>query len=246
MITLENINLKFNSVTLFDDLNLSFEKEKTHILLGPSGCGKTSILRIITGLLQPQSGNIKIDNIHIDEIPSTFRSQKIGYMFQEDGLFPHMTVEKNILFPTIVHERHRVNYTKFKNRMFELFEMVNLSKDIVDRHPSSLSGGQKQRVALVRSLILDQDIVLMDEPLSALDPLVRLSLQKDLRKIFNELKKTVVLVTHSLTEASFLGDNIYLMNNGSIEQMGPFKTIYENPETKFVKEFVGAQLPQIN
>jgi osmoprotectant transport system ATP-binding protein len=243
VIELSDVCLSFGSHKLFEGLNLKLEARKTHILLGPSGCGKTSILRLISGLSKAQSGIVRIDGKDINTFDQKQIAKNIGFMFQEDGLFPHMTVEENILFPAKIHSELSNDIEKYQNYMNQLFEMVHLNLNLKSRFPNSLSGGQKQRVSLIRSLILDQNIILMDEPMSALDPMVRMALQKDLREIFSQLKKTVVFVTHNLSEASFLGDVIYLINDGGILQKGSFKDIYHSPATPFVKDFINAQMP---
>lgn len=242
MITLSNVQVKFDELTIFDKLQLEFEESKTHVLLGPSGCGKTTVLRLIAGLLNPTEGEIFLGKKNITQIGQKERSSLLGFMVQEGGLFPHLTIRDNILLPGVLHKREA---TSLKKRMNELVEMVQLDPKHLDRYPIELSGGQKQRAALIRALILDPPVLLMDEPMSALDPLVRMSLQKSLKTVFNELKKTVILVTHSLNEASFFAHETYLLNSGKIEQQGSFEEILKIPKTDFAKDFINSQVPLV-
>ncbi|OUR97435.1 hypothetical protein A9Q84_14005 [Halobacteriovorax marinus] len=242
MITLSDVQVKFDQLTIFDHLQLEFESNKTHVLLGPSGCGKTTILRLISGLLKPTKGEIFLDDKNITQIEQKDRSSLLGFMVQEGGLFPHLTIRDNILLPGILHKK---DLTCLKTRLKELVEMVQLDPLHLNRYPIELSGGQKQRAALIRALILDPPVLLMDEPMSALDPLVRMSLQKSLKVVFNELKKTVILVTHSLNEASFFAHETYLLNSGKIEQRGSFEEILKNPATEFARDFINSQVPLV-
>jgi len=167
-------------------------------------------------------------------------SDSVGYVIQEGGLMPHLSAMNNILLPIKIRGQE---LTQATNRMYEFASAVELTTNQLARYPHELSGGQKQRVALIRGLILNQPIVLLDEPLSALDPVVRMNLQRHLKKLFDQLSKTVVLVTHDLNVASFLGDRISLLDQGRIVQQGRFEDLVNHPKNDFVRDFVRAQTP---
>lgn len=239
MIILEGIKKSFGGRTVIPQLNLEIPKGETHILLGSSGCGKTTILRMICGLLRPDEGRVYLGPDEVGGLTNLELSQKLGYVVQEGGLFPHMTARENILFSI---KMKKGDMGLAKERLHYFREMVHLEDYLLDKYPKQLSGGQRQRVALIRGLIGNPDIILLDEPLSALDPVVRMGLQQDLRDIFRELKKTVVMVTHDLSEAAFLGDVINLIHEGKIIQQGPFKELRDQPINQVVEEFVNAQI----
>ena len=242
MINLTNVNKSFNKVNVINSITLKIENNQTHILLGSSGCGKTTILRMISSLTKPDSGTIEINGKSISDMPRRERSDLIGYVVQEGGLFPHLTAEENILLPAKIRN---LDLKPIKQRMHDLSHMVHLQLSFLQKYPHQLSGGQRQRVSLLRGLILDPEIILLDEPLSALDPVVRMKLQKELKDIFIKLKKTVVMVTHDLYEASYLGDMITLLDKGRIVQQGEFSSILNNPKNEFVEDFINAQVLQL-
>jgi osmoprotectant transport system ATP-binding protein len=237
MIQTRHITKTYDQKVL-DDLSLSIEKGKTVSLIGPSGCGKSTFLRIIMGLIQPDSGEIQIDGKVLASENALVLRRKMGYVIQSGGLFPHLTARENLTLVT-----HYLGWDKAKEneRIQELSELTNMNPSMLDRKPENLSGGQAQRISLMRALMLDPPILLMDEPLGSIDPLVRYELQNDLLSIFRELNKTVLLVTHDLGEAAFLGDEIALMKAGQIIQKGSIKEIIEQPKNEFVKQFVQAQ-----
>lgn len=223
---------------VLDNVSLSVEKGKTVSLIGPSGCGKSTFLRIIMGLIKADSGEVLIDGESMTKKNALTLRRKMGYVIQSGGLFPHLTAKENL---TLVTSYLGWDEEKENQRIRKLSELTNIDESMLDRKPDNLSGGQAQRISLMRALMLDPPILLMDEPLGSIDPLVRYELQNDLRSIFRELKKSVLLVTHDLGEAAFLGDEIALMQSGKIIQKGTIKKIIDQPANDFVKEFVQAQ-----
>jgi osmoprotectant transport system ATP-binding protein len=218
--------------------NLYIERGKSTVLIGPSGCGKSTLLRLIIGLIEPDSGSVRFDGepITLDNIAALRR--RIGYVIQEGGLFPHLTAQANVLLMA----RHvGKSQNEMQTRLLELCDLTRFSENLLQRYPVELSGGQRQRVSLMRALMLSPELLLLDEPLGALDPLVRASLQKDLKEIFARLRQTVLFVTHDLAEAIFFGDEIVLMNEGRIVQKGSVTDLREKPADPFVSEFINAQ-----
>jgi osmoprotectant transport system ATP-binding protein len=242
-IVLENISRSFDSVPALQNLSLAIENGKTTVLIGPSGCGKSTLIRIITGLIRPDSGEVKIEGQILDKSNLRKSRLKIGYVIQEGGLFPHLTAEGNLslLAGFIGWQKEKI-----KNRIDELTSLTKFPVEGLIKYPAELSGGQKQRVGLMRALMLNPEFLLLDEPLGALDPLIRYDLQTDLKEIFLSLNKTVLLVTHDLNEAVFFADKIVLMRNGSIVQEGNFEEMKNNPANPFVTSFIKAQRSNIS
>jgi osmoprotectant transport system ATP-binding protein len=241
MINLSNVTKSFAGSHVIENITSRFEKERVHILLGSSGCGKSTLLRLIMGLTAPDTGTISIEDAEMN--PTTQRNlvQKMGYVIQDGGLFPHLTVSENVC---LMAKTLNWPADKIRKRLVDLLSLVEFDPLLLWRYPKELSGGQKQRVGLMRALMLDPPILLMDEPFGALDPIVRASLQRQLKEIFNRgLKKTVILVTHDISEAVYLGDTITLVANGRILQRGTFKELVMNPKDPFVTEFINAQKP---
>lgn len=238
----------FNKVTkVYDqpvvaDVCLSLAAEKVHVLLGQSGSGKSTLMRLAAGLIAPSAGEILIQNLNATRLPDRQKAELFGYMIQDGGLFPHLTCMDNVLLPGEVHGLSRETLTK---RLATLLEMVGLSDELLTRYPRQVSGGQRQRVALVRSLILDPPLIFLDEPLGALDPLVRSDLQEQLKKVFSSLKKTVLLVTHDLSEATFFADTMTLLKDGRVEQHGTVEELFERPASDFVVQYLQAQRPPV-
>ncbi len=227
-----------------NNLSLKLEPGKTHVFIGPSGCGKSTLLRLIAGLEAPTSGTVKVKGQIPTHIPPKVYARNIGYVIQEGGLFPHLSVYENLSIGPFGTQLTRTEQSERINaRIEELLQLVHLEKLFLKRFPHQLSGGQRQRVALARALMHDPGYLLLDEPLGALDPVVRSDLQQSLKEIFQSLKKTVVLVTHDLMEAATLGNTLYLMNKGSVVQSGTFKDIHLNPHDDFVRTFITAQKP---
>jgi osmoprotectant transport system ATP-binding protein len=237
-IRLENINKNFDTDEVIKNLSLQIEEGKTTVLIGPSGCGKSTLIRIITGLIKAGQGKVIIDDSELSESNYLLIRRKIGYVIQDGGLFPHLTAFNNV---SIVADYLGWEKNKIKKRVEELSLLTKFPFDGLKRFPAELSGGQKQRVSLMRALMLDPQFLLFDEPLAALDPLIRYDLQRDLKEIFRNLKKTVLLVTHDLNEAVFFGDTIVLMKNGCIVQQGMFSEFVNSPSNDFVTKFIKAQ-----
>ena len=238
LVNLVDVSKHYAGATALHSTNLSVERGKTTVLIGPSGCGKSTLLRLIIRLIEPDSGSIEFDDEPItSDIIGTLR-RRIGYVIQEGGLFPHLTARANVLLMA----RHVGKpEDKMQNRLAELCELTRFPVNLLSRYPVELSGGQRQRVGLMRALMLSPELLLLDEPLGALDPLVRASLQKDLKEIFARLQQTVLFVTHDLAEAIYFGDEIVLMNDGRIVQKGSVTDLRDNPTDPFVLEFINAQ-----
>ena len=218
--------------------DLSIERGKTTVLIGPSGCGKSTLLRVIIGLIPPDSGTIDFDASQITPVNIKMLRRRIGYVIQEGGLFPHLTARANIL---LMAGHLGKSDEEVRARLLELCELTRFPENLLARYPLELSGGQRQRVSLMRALMLSPELLLLDEPLGALDPLVRASLQKDLKEIFARLRQTALLVTHDLAEAVYFGDDIVLMNEGRVVQQGSITDLRERPANPFVSEFINAQ-----
>ena len=238
MIELKSISKSYGKESVLTDFNYIFEKGITTAIIGPSGCGKSTLLRIIMGLIQKDDGKVLIDNEEVTKENILQIRQSIGYVIQKGGLFPHLSAYDNcaLVAKHLGWKRFRIN-----ERLEELCALTKIKFENLSKKPGSFSGGQQQRIALIRALMLDPEILLLDEPLGSIDPLVRFELQTDLKKIFEDLNKTVLLVTHDLGEAGFLGDQVILLNNGEVAQSGGVKEILKNPKNEFVERFIKAQ-----
>ncbi|GJM24498.1 MAG: ABC transporter ATP-binding protein [Phycisphaerae bacterium] len=238
MIKLTGISKRYGSTQAVSATELVVEACKATVLIGPSGCGKSTLLRLMIGLVHPDTGSIQFEGESLSTENVMLLRRKMGYVIQDGGLFPHMTGRSNI---ALVARHLGWDESRIAHRLNELVELTHFPTDALDRYPAQLSGGQRQRVSLMRALILDPDVLLMDEPLGALDPMIRSKLQAELRSIFRTLGKTVVMVTHDLGEAGYFGDTVVLMREGSIVQVGPFDDLLSSPTEAFVTEFVNAQ-----
>ena len=238
MLRLEGVTKSYGGRRVIDELDLDVASGETVVLIGPSGCGKSTALRLLLGLAVPEAGKVHFDGVTVSRDTISDVRRRVGYVIQEGGLFPHMTARENVMLKarTLGWDAARLDA-----RLGVLRELTNFPIDGLDRYPVELSGGQRQRVALMRGLMLDPDVLLLDEPLGALDPMIRFSLQDDLRGIFRTLEKTVVLVTHDLSEAVFFGDRIVLMRDGKVVQHGTLDALARSPADPFVTEFVNAQ-----
>jgi len=232
-ISLQEVTKKFGPLTVIKNLNLDIAQGEFVSLLGPSGSGKTTLLMILAGFEQPSSGAVIVAGEHIEKLPPHRRN--MGVVFQNYALFPHMNVYENIAFP--LKMRHMAK-AEIKTRVARALEMVQLAL-LADRKPSALSGGQQQRVALARALVFEPEVVLMDEPLGALDKNLREQMQFDIRALHRQLGLTIVFVTHDQGEALTMSDRIAVFNQGKIEQIGSPEAIYDRPKTRFVAEFIG-------
>lgn len=238
MIEFKNIHKTYPDGTeALNDFSLWVNEGEFVILIGPSGCGKTTTLKMINRLIEPTSGSIMIENENIKNYNIHELRWNIGYVLQDIALFPHLTIEENI---AVVPEMKKWKRKKVKARSEELLDMVGLDPSTYrKRMPGELSGGEQQRVGVIRALAADPDIILMDEPFSALDPISKEQLQKDIQVLQKEIKKTIVFVTHDMDEAMALGDKICLMKEGAVVQTDTPQGLILNPETNFVKDFIG-------
>lgn len=238
MITFENVTKRFPDGTeALKDISVTIPSNKLTAIIGPSGCGKTTLMRMINRLELPTNGKILIDGEPISERDEIELRRSIGYVIQRIGLIPHMTIEENIaLVPELLGwEKGRISA-----RVNELLEMVGLEPEIFKpRYPFELSGGQQQRVGVSRALASNPNIILMDEPFSALDPISREQLQKKLRELQTQILKTIVFVTHDMDEALEIADHIIIMRGGKVEQMATPEALLEHQENEFVREFIG-------
>ncbi len=238
MVAFRGVEVRFGSVTAVAGVDLAVQAGRTTALIGPSGCGKSTLLRAVVGLVWPSAGRVEVGGTAVtsDTVPGL--RLKTGYVIQEGGLFPHLTARQNVTLMADVLGRDGAATAR---RVEELAELVRLEPALLERYPLELSGGQRQRVALMRALALDPDVLLLDEPLSALDPMVRAGLQTDLRDVFARLGKTVLLVTHDMAEAAYLAETIVLLREGRIVQTGTLNDLRERPAEPFVEAFLTAQ-----
>lgn len=232
-IEIENLTRRFGEVKALDRINLTVRQGEFFSLLGPSGCGKTTLLRIIAGLDLPDEGLVRIAGQDARGIPA--HKRPVNTVFQSYALFPHLTVWDNVAFGLRMKKVPRAQMEERVSRIMELVEIQALA----ERKPTQLSGGQKQRVALARALVNEPSVLLLDEPLGALDLKLRKQLQVDLRNLQRRLGMTFLYVTHDQEEALVLSDRIAVMRDGRIEQMGEPETLYEKPATRFVSQFLG-------
>ena len=238
MLELTQVSKRYGSTAALAPTDLTVPAGETTVLIGPSGCGKSTVLRLVAGLVSLDSGSIHIGGTQLTSANLNGMRERMGYVIQEGGLFPHLPVRRNV---TLMAEHLDWPPARIQQRLESLTEMVRLSREQWSRYPAELSGGQRQRVSLMRALMLDPDLLLLDEPLGALDPMIRFDLQRELKSIFGRLGKTVLLVTHDLAEAAFLGDRLVLLRDGHIVQQGSLRQLVEQPAEPFVERFVGAQ-----
>lgn len=237
MIQFRNITKEFKNNVVLSDITMDIEDGKLTVLIGPSGCGKTTTLKMINRLIQPTKGSISIDGKNIEEMDKVRLRRNIGYVIQQGGLFPHMTIRQNI---EIIEKMEKKNPQEIIEKTAELMKMVDLDPDqFLDRYPTELSGGQQQRVGVIRAMANDPDIILFDEPFSALDPVTRSSLQDELVELQAKVGKTMVFVTHDMDEAIKIADKICIMRGGHILQYDTPEMILKKPADSFVANFVG-------
>lgn len=238
MLVLSQVSKRYSDIQALAPTDLEVPAGETLVLIGPSGCGKSTLLRLIAGLIQPDFGRISLDGTALTPANILQARQQMGYVIQEGGLFPHLTVRDNV---TVMARYLHRDTGWIDSRLAELAELVRLSQELMSRFPAELSGGQRQRVSLMRALMLDPQLLLLDEPLGALDPMIRYELQQELKSIFGQLGKTVVMVTHDIAEAVFFGQTLVLMRDGRIVQTGPFTELARTPAEPFVEQFITAQ-----
>lgn len=230
----KNISFSYGKTKVIDDFSLAVEEKSFTTLLGPSGCGKTTLLRLASGFIEPDSGDILVNGKSQKDIAPNKRN--IAYVFQDYALFPHMTVEKNILYGLKLHSDEKELMSCKLEQKLRLLGLVGLEK----RYPHELSGGQQQRVALARSLVLEPEILLMDEPLSSLDAKLRSQLREELKELQQNVGITTIYVTHDQEEAMGLSDNIAVIEHGKLLQQGTGPELYYRPRTKQVADFTGS------
>jgi osmoprotectant transport system ATP-binding protein len=238
VLTFEDVRLRLSDRFTLGPVRLDVPNATTTAIVGPSGCGKSTLLRLAAGLIAPDSGRIVIGREPLNDDNVHAMRRRLGYVLQEGGLFPHLTAAENI---TLMARYLRWPQARIASRVDELIELTRLPPELLERHPGLLSGGERQRVSLARALMLDPALLLLDEPLGALDPIVRHDLQRELRDLFARLDKTVVIVTHDVAEAGFLAGDVVLMNAGHIAQRGTLADLVRAPADEFVASFVGAQ-----
>lgn len=239
LLQVRGLHHAYGPTAVLQDIDLDLPAGRIAALVGPSGCGKTTSLKMINRLIEPTSGSIFVRGTEIRELPKHELRRDIGYVIQQIGLFPHKTIAENIgTVPRLLGW----DKARIEDRVEELVELVGLWPEILDRYPAALSGGQQQRVGVARALAADPPIMLMDEPYSAVDPIVRSHLQDELLDLQQRVQKTIVLVTHDVDEAIKLGDQIVLLNVGGIlEQAGPPADLLRNPANEFVEDFLGRE-----
>ena len=239
MIEIKNIVKTAGEKVILDNISLTIESGSFVVLIGPSGCGKTTTLKLINKLIEPTSGEIYIDGKAISKEDPIKLRRNIGYVIQNIGLFPHLTIKENIeLIPKLKGEKTEQEISDNTER---LIKMVGLDPDeFLYKYPSELSGGQQQRIGVIRAIATDADIILMDEPFSALDPITRTQLQEWLYELQQELKKTIIFVTHDMDEALKLADKICIMQGGKIQQYDTAENLLKHPINNFVKDFIGS------
>ncbi|MEO6873177.1 MAG: ATP-binding cassette domain-containing protein [Chthoniobacterales bacterium] len=238
LVQFRGVSKSFGGTTALAPTDLDFRAGLTTALIGPSGCGKSTLLRLIIALLQPDRGEVIFDGKPVNVENAQELRRRVGYVIQEGGLFPHLTARANVLLMSRHLGRSR---EEMERRLHELCALSQFPEDALDRYPAELSGGQRQRVSLMRALMLSPEVLLLDEPLGALDPLVRSALQRDLKEIFARLEQTAILVTHDMGEAAYLADEIVLMNEGRIVQRGSVAELRDHPASEFVTDFINAQ-----
>jgi osmoprotectant transport system ATP-binding protein len=238
MLELVGISKNYNGAPALAPTDLSVAEAHTTVLIGPSGCGKSTLLRLIAGLIRPDGGHITVDGVPLAPENLMALRHRMGYVIQEGGLFPHLTARRNV---ALMAQYLGWDAVRIEERLQELAELVRLAPSLLERYPAELSGGQRQRASLMRALMLDPPLLLLDEPLGALDPMIRYELQQELRAIFEKLAKTVVMVTHDIAEAAFFGHTLVLMREGRIVQQGGIQELARSPAEPFVADFITAQ-----
>lgn len=244
MIRFEHVTKQYGDNVILNDLNFEIEEGKFVILIGPSGCGKTTTLKMINRLIDPNSGHIYIDDKDINTIDKPALRRSIGYVIQQIGLFPNMTVAQNI---SVVPRLLKYPKEKCDQIVHELLEMVNMPyEQYAHKYPSEMSGGQQQRIGVLRALAASPPIVLMDEPFGALDPMTRTVLQEEVKKLQRKLNKTIIFVTHDMEEAISLADVIIFMDKGEIAQIASPEEMLRNPANDLICSFLGKHIHDNN
>jgi osmoprotectant transport system ATP-binding protein len=238
MLELQNIFKTFEDRTVLSDVSLMVPKGATHALIGSSGSGKTTLLRITLGLIPFDKGYVKINEQALLSFTQVEWADRIGYVPQDGGLFPHISGRNNV---ALIAKLRGWRRARIDDRLEELRKVVDLDPEILSRFPREMSGGQKQRVSIMRAAMMDPAVMLLDEPMAALDPLIRRSLQQELKSIFQRLGKTVLLVTHDLGEAVYLAEQMTMLHEGRVVQSGTPRDLLLHPANPFVSQFINAQ-----
>ena len=236
MIEFQNVYKSYKDKKILENINLVIEDNSIVVLIGESGCGKTTTLKMINRLIEPTKGKIMINGKDIKKTNPIKLRRSIGYVIQQTGLFPHLTIHQNI---ELISKLEKKEKKMIQEKTMELMKMVGLSEELLDSYPSELSGGQQQRVGIARAFATDPDIILMDEPFSALDPITRSSLQDEVIRLQDKLKKIIIFVTHDMDEAIKLADKIAIMEQGKVVQYDRPEKILKQPANEFVRNFVG-------
>lgn len=238
MFALDQVSKRYGDAVALDAVDLRIAAGRVTALIGPSGAGKSTLLRLLLGLEWPDAGRVLFEDEPLRRETLLAQRRRIGYVIQEGGLFPHLTAYGNV---ALLARTLGWAPAKIRARARELAALCRLPEDALERFPAQLSGGQRQRIGLIRALMLDPGVLLLDEPLGALDPLIRFELQEELKRLFGALGKTVVLVTHDVAESAFLADELVLLHDGRIVQRGTPDTLLARPVEPFVRAFLGAQ-----
>ena len=233
-VTIEHITFGYGGMPVLDDVTLEVARSEFFAILGPSGSGKTTLLRLVAGFGAPSKGRILISERDVTDLPPWIRN--VGMVFQSYALWPHMTVAKNVAFGL---ERRKISRSEIARKVREVLDMVGLGK-LADRRPAQLSGGQQQRVALARTLVIEPDVLLLDEPLSNLDAKLRVEMRSELRRLQRRLGITAIYVTHDQEEANAIADRVAVLDGGRIQQIGTSAELYDRPANRFVATFLGA------
>ncbi len=236
IISLEHVNKSFGETKVLKDFSLTVEEGEFLTVIGRSGCGKTTMLKLINGLLMPESGDVIVEGKNLKDTNLITLRRSIGYVIQNKGLFPHMTVEKNITYVPVISGKKK----KSENHALavKLMGIVGLDPEMLSRYPAELSGGQQQRVGIARALAANPHILLMDEPFGALDEITRQTMQDEILKLQKELGLTIVFITHDIREAMKLGDRVLVMDAGEVVQIDVPEVIKECPANEFVRELI--------
>lgn len=238
MFELKGVCKSYDERCVLEPCSLVFPAGRTTILIGPSGSGKSTLIRLMIGLVAPDRGEVLFGGALLSRDNARQQRQRMGYVIQDGGLFPHLSARDNV---TLMARYLGWDAARIGRRLDHVVDLTRFPGNALDRFPTQLSGGQRQRVSLMRALLLDPDVLLLDEPLGALDPMIRFDLQEDLKRVFAALGKTVVIVTHDMAEAAFLGDWIVLLREGRIVQHGTLRDLVGSPADEFVVRFLRAQ-----
>jgi osmoprotectant transport system ATP-binding protein len=238
LVALDNVSKAYGAAVALHTTTIEFAGHRTTVLIGPSGCGKSTLLRMIVGLVVPDTGTVSVNGEPVSPAAIEAVRHRIGYVIQDGGLFPHLTARDNV---TLLARHLGTDREEIQSRVQALAALVAIPADALSRYPQELSGGQRQRIGLMRALMLDPPLLLLDEPLGALDPVTRYELQGELKSIFERLRKTVVMVTHDMGEAAYFADEIVMMRGGRILQRGGISDLVERPADGYVSEFMRAQ-----